>query len=74
MRKEIISIVFFSEKLYLLSRMRYERFSDLVGFLDEREVTALLLYEGLTLVDELDLAGRVDCSELLGLHVQNNSV
>ena len=69
MRKEIISIVFFSEKLYLLSRMRYERFSDLVGFLDEREVTALLLHEGLTFADELDLAGRVDCGDILDLNV-----
>ena len=45
MRKEIISIVIEKEKFRSLCRVRYERFSDLVGFLDEREVMALLLQE-----------------------------
>ena len=42
-----------------------------VGFSFERKLKALLLHEGLTVEFELDLAGRVDCGELLGLHVQD---
>ena len=45
-----------------------------VGVADEREEEALLQHEGLTHADELDLAGRVDCGDLLGLHVQDNPV
>ena len=45
-----------------------------VGFPDEREVAALLLHEGLTEAFELNLAGRVDCGDLLGLHIQDNYV
>ena len=45
-----------------------------VGVLDETEEKAWLLHEGLTLADELDLAGRLDCADLLGLHVQDNPV
>ena len=40
-----------------------------VGFSYERKVTALLLYEGLTVEFEIYLAGRVDCGDLLGLHI-----
>ena len=39
-----------------------------VGFLEEREMAALLLHEGLTLAFELNLAGRVDCGDFQGLH------
>ena len=45
-----------------------------VGVADEREEEALLLHEGLTFAGELDLAGRVDCGDLLGYHVQDNPV
>ena len=45
-----------------------------VGVFDETEELALLLYEGLTLAAELDLAVRVDCGDLLGLHVQDHPV
>ena len=41
---------------------------------DEREEEAVLLHDGLTAADELDLAGRVDCGDLLGLHVQDYPV
>ena len=42
---------------------------------DEREALALLLHEGLTeAVLEFYLAGRVDCGDLLGFHVQDNSI
>ena len=43
-----------------------------VGVCDERDKGARHLHEGLTSAAELDLAGRVDCGDLLGLHVQDN--
>ena len=45
-----------------------------VGFSYEKKVTALLLHEGLTVEFEIYLAGRVDYGDLMGLHVQDNSV
>ena len=41
---------------------------------DEREENALYLHEGRTEAGELNLARRVDCSNLLGLHVQDNPI
>ena len=45
-----------------------------VGVVDEREEEALLQHEGLTAAVEPNLAGRVDCGDLLGIHVQDNPV
>ena len=41
---------------------------------NEREELALHLHEGLTEAFELELAGRVDFGDLLGLHIQDNPV
>ena len=58
----------------VVSLVEAYEFDIVVGVLDEREETALLLHEGLTDAVEPLLAGRVDCGALLGLHVQDHPV